>query len=197
MNDQATTQDLKERLELIESMLAAGRRKTENWGWTFVLWGAAYYVAIAWANWGRSRLAWPVTMIGAAVITAIVAATRKTRDPETTVGTAIGSIWIAFGLSIFLLMFSLTISHRLNAQLSISIMCAMLGMANATSGMIVKWKMQLACALVWWTAAVAACFGDENQGMIVLLVAILFCQIGFGIYAMICGSKRRHGAIHA
>ena len=46
--------DLAERVRLIENMMAEGRRKTESWGWTFVLWGVAYYVATAWATWGRS-----------------------------------------------------------------------------------------------------------------------------------------------
>ena len=40
--------ELKDRLSLIETMIAEGRRTTESWGWTFVLWGVAYYVAIAW-----------------------------------------------------------------------------------------------------------------------------------------------------
>ena len=35
--DRATEQDLEERLSLIESMIAEGRRNTESWGWTFVL----------------------------------------------------------------------------------------------------------------------------------------------------------------
>ena len=41
-------QDLKDRLSLIESMIAEGRRTTESWGWTFLLWGVAYYIAIGW-----------------------------------------------------------------------------------------------------------------------------------------------------
>lgn len=38
MQDHTTEQELKERLSLIESMVAEGRRNTESWGWTFVLW---------------------------------------------------------------------------------------------------------------------------------------------------------------
>ena len=45
--------ELKDRLKLIESMMAEGRRSTESWGWSFVLWGVAYYVATAWATWGQ------------------------------------------------------------------------------------------------------------------------------------------------
>jgi len=54
---------------LIETMVAEGRRTTESWGWTFVLWGVAYLGATAWASLGRSNLACPVTMIAAAIAT--------------------------------------------------------------------------------------------------------------------------------
>lgn len=47
--DAMETQELKERLALIEQMMTAGRKSTESWGWTFVLWGLAYYVAIGWS----------------------------------------------------------------------------------------------------------------------------------------------------
>ena len=197
MQEQTNAQDLKERLDLIENMLAAGRRKTESWGWTFLLWGVAYYVAIAWATWGRSNLAWPVTMIAAAVVTGLVAASKKSGEPQTTIATSIGAIWTALGISMFLLFFSLGFSHRIEFHLWVAMIGTMLGMANAISGMILKWKVQLACAMVWWAAAVFACFGDASQTTIVLLVAIFFCQIVFGIYAMVRGSKRHHGAIHA
>ena len=48
-------QELKDRLSLIESMIARGPADTESWGWTFVLWGVAYYVAIGWAAWDNGR----------------------------------------------------------------------------------------------------------------------------------------------
>ncbi len=197
MHEMANTQDLKERLDLIESMLAAGRRKTENWGWTFVLWGVAYYVATLWAAWGSSSLAWPVTMIIAAILTSAIAARKRAHEPETTIGRAIGSIWAALGITMFVLFMAMGFSHRIELHVFVAIIGAMLGMANAASGLILKWKMQLACAIVWWVAAVAACFGDTNQTTIVFLAAIFFCQIVFGIYAMVCGSKRQHGTAHA
>jgi fatty acid desaturase len=192
-------QELKDRLNLIENMIAEGRRTTESWGWTFVLWGVAYYIAIAWSTWGKSTLAWPVTMIAAGLITGIVASRKTVSQPETKIGRAIGSIWIAMGISMFLLFMSMGISHRFEEHVFIAIIGAMLGMANATSSMILKWKMQFACAVVWWAAAVAACFGSENQSTIVFLAAIFFCQIVFGIYAMIRESRRHRvqGTAHA
>jgi hypothetical protein len=197
MQNNANEFEFKERLDLIESMLAAGRRKTENWGWTFVLWGVAYYVAILWATRGSAAVAWPVTMITAALITGAVASRKRNQEPETTVSRAIGSIWIALGISMFLLFMSMGFSHRIEAHIYVAVISAMLGMANGTSALILKWKMQLACAIVWWAASVAACFGDANQTSIVFLAAIFFCQIVFGIYAMVRGSKHHRGAIHA
>lgn len=189
--------ELKDRLELIENMLAAGRRKTENWGWTFVLWGVAYYVAIAWSNWGSASLAWPITMIAAGIITGAVASRKKSQEPKTTIGRAIGSIWIALGISMFLLFMAMGFTQRIEVHVYVAIVGAMLGMANATSGLILKWKMQFACAVLWWIASVAACFGDARQSAIVFLTAIFFCQIVFGIYATIHSSKRAHRAAHA
>jgi hypothetical protein len=159
--------------------------------------GVAYYVAILWANYGSPMLAWPVTMIAAAIVTAIVASRKRIQEPETTIGRAVGSIWMSLGITMFLLFMAMGISHRFEVHVFVAVICAMLGTANATSGMILKWKMQLACAIVWWSAAVATCFSDAQQTAILFLAAIFFCQIVFGIYAMILGSKRRHGAVHA
>ena len=192
-------QELKDRLSLIENMIAEGRRRTQSWGWTFLLWGVAYYVATAWAVWGRSDLAWPVTMIAAALVT-VVAASRITRNrPETTLARSIIAVWIAMGISLFLVLMCLATSGRYEPHTFIAIVGAMLGTANATSGMILKWKMQLACAVVWWTAAGVACFGTESQTSIAFLTATFFCQIVFGIYAMVLESRRRRqsGAVHA
>ena len=190
-------QELKDRLSLIENMIAEGRHTTESWGWMFLLWGVAYYVAAAWAAWGRSGLAWPVTMIAASLVTA---ASRMTRNrPGTALGRSIGAVWIAMGISLFLVLMSLGISGRYEPHTFIAIVGAMLGMANATSGIILKWKMQLACAVVWWTAATVACFGPQSQSSITFLAATFFCQIVFGIYALVLESRRRRqsGAVHA
>jgi hypothetical protein len=113
-------------------------------------------------------------------------------------GRAISSIWIAMGISLFLLFMTLSMTHRNEVHLFVAVVSAILGTANATSGMILKWKMQIACGVVWWAASVAGCFGSASQSSIVFLVAIFLCQIVFGFYAMFCESQRRKlGAVHA
>jgi len=191
--------DLTERVRLIEAMMAEGRRKTENWGWSFVLWGVAYYVATAWATWGKSNWAWPVTMIAAGVITGVVASRMSHGQAETTMGRAIGAIWASVGCTIFVLLMSLAYSGRYDTHVFVAIIGAMLGVANAASGIILKWRMQFACAVVWLASAVIACFSSDNVTSVDFLAATFVGLIVFGVYAMICESRRRRqsGVAHA
>lgn len=197
MTEDNNNEELRQRLELIENMLRAGRRTTESWGWTFLLWGIAYYVAIAVNHLTHSHWSWPITMISAGIITFLLSMRRGKSQPGTTMSRVICSIWISLGVSMFLLFMSMGMNHMLYRQVFWTVACTLLAMANAISGMTLKWKMQVACAIVWWAAAVAVCFSNEFQGFVVFLVAIFFCQIVFGIYAMICDAKRRNGNAHA
>ena len=183
-------QELKDRLSLIESMISEGRRTTESWGWTFLLWGVAYYIAIAWSAFAPSAIAWPVTMIVASVLTGVIGSRISAKQPETTSGRAMAAIWIGMGISLFILMVCLGITGRLDMRTAVAIIGAMLGASNATSSIILRWKMQFACAVVWWAAMVAALFTTEDRAGIIFLVAIFFCQIVFGIYGMIAESRR-------
>jgi len=200
MQDHTTEQELKERLGIIETMIAEGRRNTESWGGTFVLWGVVYYLALAWSAWGHSVWAWPATMLIAVIVTVVVASLKAGNHPGTTLGRAIGSIWIALGISMFVLFLALGLSGRLTDQhLFVAVISAILGLANGASALILRWKVQLACAVVWWVAAAATCFGNDAQSMIVFLVAIFLCQIVFGIYGVIAEAqvRKRRDPIHA
>jgi len=192
MPEHITEQELKERLNLIENMIAEGRRNTESWGWTFVLWGVVYYVAIAWSAWNGSMWAWPASVLIGIIVTVAVASMRGGNHPETTLGRAIGSIWMTLGISMALLFPALGLSGRLTDQhLFVAVIAAILGMANGASAIILRWKIQFACAVVWWVAVVASCFGTDAQSTIVFLVAIFLCQIVFGVYGMIADAQER------
>jgi hypothetical protein len=207
MDDNSKGTELTERLKLIESMIAEGRRSTTRWAWTIVLWGVAFYVAIAWSSgflggpiWGQHYMAWPVTMIGTWLLnwTLLRRMHKGANAPMTTVGRAIMSIWTAMGISMFALLLPLGLSGRADQQVCVAVVVTLLGMANAASGILLKWKAQIACAVVWWAAGSASLFGSVTQSTIAFLVAIFFCQIVFGVYAMILESRgRRQGAANA
>lgn len=201
MAQDAENRKLNDRLDLIQSMIAEGRRSTERWGWVFVLWGVAYYVAFAWSAVGRGQswLAWPVTIIATGLLTWMIAGRRARNHPRTGIGRTIGSIWRVTGSLLLILEMSLAYSGRLDNHVSLAIAGSMLALVNGASSVILRWRMQFACALVWLAAAEVACFGTATQGLIAFLVATFFCQIVFGIYAMMRESRRpqMHGAAHA
>ena len=185
MTEFTDRQELNERLSLIENMIAEGRQITERWGWTFVLWGVALYTAIAWSSRGYAAIAWPVTMIAAGVLTGVVASRKASRVLKTTLGRSMSSIWVSLGVTLFLFGMCSGISHRVEPHLYLAAVEVMLGMANATSSMILRWKLQFACAIVWWAASVVSLFGTITQGFLAFLAATFLCQIVFGLYMMI------------
>ena len=200
MAQEMDNRELRERLDLIESMIAEGRKVTGDWGWAFVLWGVAYYIAFAW-TWSRwePMLAWPVTMIAAGLVTAIVAGRRSQGRPRKGIVRAVSSIWLVMGVLLLVLMMSLGYSGRLDNHVSLAEVGTMLALANGASSLILRWKAQFACALAWLGVAEVACFGTAMQGTIAFLAATFFCQIVFGTYVMITESRRRQvqGAAHA
>ena len=199
MSDHFNEQELRDRLNVIESMIAEGRRNTQNWGWAFVLWGVAYYVAMAWSAWRAGAWwAWPVTMLAAAAVTIAIATSKAGDRPRTTLGRGIGSIWIATGISMFVLFFALSAGGLLtDPRLFAAIASAMLGVANGASAIMLRWRVQLVCAIVWWATAVAMCFVSGARSIIVFLAAIFLCQIVFGIYGMIAPGRKNDPRVPA
>jgi hypothetical protein len=203
MTENTEEMELKDRLSLIETMIAEGRRTTSSWGWIFVFWGVAYYVAIAWTAYNQWPWAWLVTMMCAWVLASAIIWSKKKNPPQrrpgTTIGRAINSIWTAMGVSMVLIFPALGYSGHFNWHIFVAIIAAMMGVANGASGMLLRWKAQIATAIVWWAATVAACFSrTDDQCMVVFVVAIFFCQIVFGVYGMILESReRRQEAPHA
>jgi hypothetical protein len=195
MQEETSASELQGRLALIESMIAEGRRSTESWGWAFVFWGLAYYVAMAWSRWGNQTLAWPVTMTVASLLMIALGRRRKrARQAPTTAGRAIASVWIAVGISMFALLLALGLSHLLEERIFMSIVAAMMGTANAASAMILRWKPQFACTLVWWATCVVCAAGSDAQSTDALIVAVFLCQIVFGIYVMLRKTGERKAA---
>jgi hypothetical protein len=197
--------ELKDRLSLIETMIAEGRRSTESYGWTFVLWGVAYYAAIAWSNLFHYYLAWPVTMLSTCVLMALIV-WRKSRNrgyrPGSTTKRAIWATWAAMGISAFVILDSLGFSYRMDQHayphVFMAVMATLLATANAASSIILKWKLQFACAMVWWITVLVCCFGTARQSSIAFLAAMFLCQVAFGVYLMIREARaRRQAARHA
>jgi hypothetical protein len=181
-----TQDELLTRFELVEMMVQEGRRSTEYWGWSFVLWGAAYLVATAWSYWlGSPAIAWLVTMMAASGITAVIVQSKKKNgELRTTVSRSMGAIWTAAGIALFIFCFGASLSGHLEAHSFAAAIECFLGVANCASSMVLRWRPQFLVAIMWWTAAMATCFGPEQVIAPIFIVATLIGMIGFGLYLM-------------
>jgi hypothetical protein len=183
--------ELTERLALIESMVQAGRKSTEYWGWNFLLWGIAYLIAVAWSSFlpQGATLAWPVTMILAVLLTIGIARRRMRNKPRTEKSRGIQAIWTAVGCGIFVFAFPVAYTGHFQAQSFMAAIEVMLGIAHVGSGSFLRWPTQIVVGALWWIAAIASCFVNGNSIAYVFLAATLVCNIGFGIYLMIRESR--------
>jgi hypothetical protein len=187
-------QELTERIALIESMMRAGRKTTEYWGWNFLLWGIAYFVAVAWSSFlpsaGGPRLAWLLTKIFAVLLTIGIARRRTRNKPRTELSRAMHAIWTAMGCGIFAFAFPVAFSGHFEAQSFMAAIEVMLGIAHVASGIFLRWPTQIVVGALWWAAAIASAFvSTGNAVAIIFLGATFVCNIAFGIYLMIRESR--------
>jgi|SRR5579883_253116 len=198
MTDEINRHDLAERVKLIEDMLAEGRRTTSRWGWTFVLWGIAYYIAIFWSNVASPSVAWPVCMIVTSIITAFGGRFMNRGTPRNAKSSALMSIWTAVGIALFLFAFGASMSPHRSEAIILGGVEILLGTANIASGLTLRWKTQLTAGLLWMAAGTSSFFVGEKVMGILFLVAIFLCQIVFGVYLMLHESiERKREVAHA
>ncbi|HJX84997.1 MAG TPA: hypothetical protein VJ723_11690 [Candidatus Angelobacter sp.] len=189
-------QELLARIDLIERMVSQGRRSTEYWGWCFALWGTGQLTATAWATRsGRPGLAWGVTMAACGIITGLVMARKKaTEQAETLVSRSLGAIWLCFGISITLLAFVGNPAGIFNERSFCAVFLALMGLTNVSSGIILRWPLQVVSGIVWWLAAVFAMLGPEKMVPWTQIAMIFFGEVVFGLYLM---ARERTARRHA
>lgn len=197
MNAQDETRaDLVSRIELIETMMQEGRRRIEYWGWSQVLWGAAYLVALGWSRWShRPDIAWPVTMIAATVIMIVIGSQKKRGHPSTAISRSLGAIWAGVGTGLFIFCFSLAVSGHGEPHAYIAAIETLLGVANFSSAMVLRWRVQFLVAGIWWVSAIATCFVRVGLVLPIFLAALLIGMIGFGLYLMYSQRRDRRASV--
>ena len=190
MSNPANAQELNDRLRLIESMIAEGRRKTSRWGWAFLLWGIAYSVATAWATLAQSAIAWPVTMVSAALLTVAIGRRLHAGTPSTTTGRSVGALWTAGGIALFVFGFCAAYSGHASSAMLLAGVEVILGLIHVASGLILCWWMQQTCGYVWMAVAAVSFFVPTEVAGYLFLGAVLVCNILFGLVLMMAEMRR-------
>ncbi|HWM84499.1 MAG TPA: hypothetical protein VNO33_01650 [Kofleriaceae bacterium] len=175
--------ELAERVGIIETMIADGRRDTEYWGWAFVLWGVGHLIA---AFWGQAHaIAWPATMTACGVVMAVGAVRRsRRRGKTTTLGRALGALWTAIGIAMFVAMVG-GIASDLAGGTVVTLFFLLMGTATFASGVIVRWPWWSGLGVLWWAVAVASMVAPPDVTFWLFVGMALVGEVAFGAYMMV------------
>jgi hypothetical protein len=181
--------DLVKRIELMEAMIAEGRRYTGRNSWIFVVWGIVDLVAWNWQHYSRhfgGRWAWPICLSAGVLLTLAGKAMQRT-DQGYSSGDLCGkvmSVWGMMGLTMGIYIASAMLTH-FDWQFSyVAGLLMLLGMAHAISATILQWKVQGIVAALYWAGGVAIfVLNSWKATSTIMLLEMGVLMILFGLYA--------------
>ncbi len=185
-----TRDDLVARLDLMETMIAEGRRATGRFGWIFVLWGLVDLTGMALELQNPGRIwNWPVVITLGMLLqfAGFTLQGRRGRYSGTnSKSRAMSAIWGMMGLTLVFYCFTAIFTHNTGGRGYLAAIFVIIGMANATSAIILRWGMQGAVAVLWWVGGLSFFFVPFTLHWFVGVFSLemLFGMVFFGLYAM-------------
>jgi hypothetical protein len=186
--------DIVARLNLIEAMIAEGRRSTGRFGWIFVLWGLVDLAGVGMESVHPGHMwNWPVVITTGFVLQFAGFAMRRRSGHNcgpSIKGRAVSAIWGMMGITLVLYCFTGAFTHHANGRPYLAAIFMIIGMAQAASAIVLRWGVQGAVAAWWWAGGVAIFFVPGNWFLAIFSVEMLFGMIFFGLYAMFLEGRR-------
>ncbi len=197
--------DLQQRVELIERLVQEGRHGCEAYGWIFFVWGLGYFASLTWdcyLPFTQANLPWSIFMPLCGVIMGVIGwRRRQMRRVKSTVGRAVGLGWMAATVPLCVCVFLENLATPPHGAAGLAhgfvSLCLILGIPNMASGLILRWRIQIAVAILWWLGAVAFVFIQTMPQLVAVAFALtVLCWIAFGLYLMVMEARTRQAAPH-
>jgi hypothetical protein len=197
MEGGASREEIVQRIELMERMVAEGRRFTARYGWVFVLWGVVDLAAMSWRYFEPTSLwvgqwAWPICLLAGAVLTLIGRALQG-HQKNCVRGVrcqSVEAVWGMMGISLAILITGAMVRHLTWQYSYVAGVLIIIGMAHAISAVILRWRVQGVVAAIWWAGGIAAFCVRSNRGVEeIMFVEMVLGMILFGVYAMVLERK--------
>src|ERR1017187_6753275 len=201
--DGVTRDELVQRVELMASMIAEGRRFATRCGWIFALWGLVGLAAtgllffVPDSNW-VGQWAWPVCLVAGVVLTFVG---RALQAREQSCGLNIRSrtveaVWGMMGLALAIYVSTAMVRHLTWQYSYIAALLIVGGMAHAISAFILRWRAQGVVAVIWWMGAIAVFFAHSQRDVqLVMFVEMGLGMTLFGLYAMMLHRGNGGGSV--
>jgi hypothetical protein len=189
-NPTPTQADLVARLDLMEAMIAEGRQATARCGWIFVLWGLVDLMGMTLQRMYPQRMwNWPVAICMGWLLQCAGFYWQRRRGEykfrANTKGRALAAIWGMMGVTLTLYCFTGMFTHH-GDRAYFSAIFMIIGMAHATSAIVLRWRAQGAVAALWWAGGVAVFFIPLTRHWpeTIFTLEMLFGMVFFGLYMM-------------
>jgi len=177
-------------LALIKQIMLDSRRVVGDNGWHYIFWGVVVTAALI-ANYimiqqnvpmNYAGLMWFITMISAFIIEGIIGRKFSKRSRvKTFAGRLLSSLWIASGLSMFMLGFAGTISGAYNPIYICPLISIVLGLAYYTSGTIQQIRWLKMISVGWWAGAVYTFAFPGIHTLLIFAIMMVCLQVIPGI----------------
>jgi hypothetical protein len=184
-----TRDELVQRLDLMEAMIAEGRQYTGRNSWIFVLWGVVDLLALSWQHYSPrfgGPWAWPICLTAGVLLTVAGKVTQRSNPgySKNAKCSRVMSVWGMMGLAMGIYVASAMLTH-FDWQFSyMAAILMMMGMAHAISAMLLRWPMQGVVAAVYWAGGVAIlAFNSGRATNVIWLIEMGVVMIVFGLYA--------------
>jgi hypothetical protein len=172
------------RLELIEEMIADGRRTTEGWGGPLVLWGIGHLAGFAGNRWFHAYKAWLV-IVPICFVASLVLLGRGSADKRTFAGRAVHAVWSAEMVGLSILDLIAVPSGRIGSDgYDLFFLCSM-GTCMYVNGVVLRWPMCKWIGAVWWGAVLLGLALPAPWMGWIWLAATAVLQLGFGFYLVV------------
>ncbi|HEY4379911.1 MAG TPA: hypothetical protein VGN01_06160 [Acidobacteriaceae bacterium] len=184
----ASRDDLLQRIELMETMIAEGRQATARFGWIFVLWGLVDIggMALEMAHPGHIWN-WPVALTIGMALQFAGLSLRKRVGREcrpNTQARAVSAIWGMMGATLVMYCFTAIFSHQANGRGYLAAIFMTIGLAHAASAIILRWPVQGGVAVLWWAGGITCFFVSGAWFLTIFGVEMVFGMVLFGLYGI-------------
>ena len=207
----------KESLDLITSMINRAKESFHDTGWGPIMWGAVIMVCSL-VTWARVHFGfrlpfdiWILTL--AAIVPQVIISYRENRAKrvKTYNDIAMDYLWISFGISIFLLIYTNgAIQQGMNDTFSVqgtnftkpsqffynyqnALFLIIYGFPTFVSGGIMKFKPMLLGGIFCWVCAITSLYTPAKTDLLLMAAAALFAWLIPGIIInRNCRKKRHH-----
>ncbi len=149
-------------LEVIKGMIEKTKEKQNYTGFYHLLWGilvsfaiVAMYILIEFDLFKLIGFLWALIGLGGA-ITSIVYS-KKTFSKQGVVkypDLGLGSIWTGIMISMFLVTFIFPYLNAYKWHVIYTMVCMLMGIANVSTGILIKQKMSLINGILWWIGSI-------------------------------------------